>query len=77
MGIADGRLKGKDSIPPYWSQGLAVRPRLRFELIDVLAGVNSVAIYYRNITRLKRVIETVEFNAQRLGIRAEAIYRAE
>ena len=75
MGVASGTLKGKDAIRPYWSKGLAVRPPLRFELLDVLAGVNSVAIYYRSATRARLVVERVEFNRQRQVIRGEALYR--
>ena len=76
MGVASGTLKGKEAIRPYWERGLATRPPLRFELLDVLAGVNSVAIYYRSVTRSKLVVERIEFNSRRHAIRAEALYRA-
>lgn len=76
IGVASGTLKGKDAIRPYWTQGLAARPAINFELIDVLAGVNSVAIYYRNLARGKLVVERWEFNAERLAVRSEAYYRA-
>ena len=76
MGVASGTLKGKDAIRPYWSQGLALHPPVHFELIDVLAGVNSVAMYYRSVTRARLVVERVEFNSQRQVIRGEALYRA-
>jgi ketosteroid isomerase-like protein len=75
MGVASGTLKGKDAIRPYWSQGVALRPPAHFELIDVLAGVNSVAIYYRSVTRSKLAVERFEFNSQRQVIRSEALYR--
>jgi len=62
--------KPKEAIRPYWSQGLAGRQPLSFELLDV-----SVAIYYRSVTRSRLVVERVEFNSQRRAIRAEALYR--
>lgn len=75
MGVASGTLKGKEEIRPYWAKGLAARPLLRFELLDVLAGVNSVAIYYRSVTRARLVVERLEFNAGRQVVRGEALYR--
>src|SRR5688572_4639160 len=66
-GIADGTLRGKDKVRAYWSAGLAIRPALHFELIDVYAGVDSVAIRYRSTTRGRIVIEYIRFNAERLG----------
>jgi ketosteroid isomerase-like protein len=76
MGVASGTLKGKEAIRPYWSKGIATQPPLSFKLLDVLAGVNSVAIYYHSVTRSRLVVERLEFNSQRQAIRAEAIYRA-
>src|SRR5712664_3480888 len=40
MGVASGRLKGKEAIRRYWGQGLAGAPDLRFELTAVMVGVN-------------------------------------
>ncbi|HVZ60723.1 MAG TPA: nuclear transport factor 2 family protein [Terriglobales bacterium] len=77
MGIASGTLKGKEAIRSYWAQALSGSPALRFELLDVLAGVNSLAIYYRSVTRGRLVIERVEFDPQRRVIRGEALYKSE
>lgn len=55
MGVSSGCPRGKDAIRPYWSQGLAASPLLRFELLDVMVGVNSLAIRYRNVTA-KRIV---------------------
>lgn len=76
MRVASGTLKGKEAIRPYWSQSLAAKPTLTFELLDVFAGVNSVAIYYRNVTRSRLVVERIEFNSQHQAIRSEALYGA-
>jgi ketosteroid isomerase-like protein len=74
MGVASGRLKGKDAIRPYWAQGLAATPPLRFELISVFAGVGDIGILYRSLTRGRLVIERIEFDAARVAVRAEALY---
>jgi hypothetical protein len=42
-----GKLKGKEAVGAYWSKALAAHPELRFELIAVLNGVESVVIHYR------------------------------
>jgi ketosteroid isomerase-like protein len=74
MQVASGRLAGKDAMRAYWSMGLAAKPQLRFELLDVLSGVDALAIYYRSVTRGKRVIEHLEFNADGLVAKAQALY---
>lgn len=74
MGVPEGRLKGKVAIRPYWQAGLAAKPPLKFELRDVMVGVGTIAIVYRNVTRGAEVVERIEFNEQGLGVRAEALY---
>ena len=74
MGVASGRLRGKAAVRPYWALGLAGDPPLRFELLDVLAGMDVVAISYRSATRGRRVIERLQFNADGLATHAEALY---
>ena len=76
MGISSGRLEGKGAIRPYWSQGLAAMPQLRFELLNVMVGVNSVAIVYESVPLSRVVIERIEFDEQRRAVRAEALYGA-
>lgn len=75
MGIPSGKLKGKEAIQPYWSQGLSAMPHLHFELQNVMVGVNSLAIVYKNVTLSRIVIERIEFDDQRRAVRAEALYR--
>jgi ketosteroid isomerase-like protein len=55
LGVVDGKLKGKAAVRRYWSQGLATTPELRFKLIDVIVGVNSVAIIYESHTLARTV----------------------
>lgn len=74
MGVPSGRLKGKDAIRAYWGQGLAKTPALQFDLMKVLAGVNSVAMLYRSLTAQRMVLERIEFDERLRGVRAEALH---
>jgi ketosteroid isomerase-like protein len=67
-----GVLRGKEAIRPYWGAGIVnAKPPLRFELVDAYAGVDTVAIHYRSVGR-QVVIEVIEFDEKRQGIRASA-----
>ena len=46
-GEASGKLRGKPAIREYWRRALAAAPQLRFELLAIFAGVDSVVIHYR------------------------------
>jgi hypothetical protein len=46
-GEPSGTLQGKAAVGAYWAKALERTPTLRFELIQTLAGVDSVTIYYR------------------------------
>jgi hypothetical protein len=48
FGEPSGTLAGKERVRAYWAKGLQGRPNLRFELLDVFSGANSVVIYYRS-----------------------------
>ncbi len=67
-----GKLRGKDAIRPYWTAGLASQPPLRFEIIEVFAGIESVSIFYRSVGR-KLVCETFLFDGK-LVARSMATY---
>lgn len=73
MQVPSGKLTGKDQIRPYWQQGLAAIPPIKFELVDVFVGVDSIVIYYRSVGR-KMVCEVLFFNSQRQVIRGAANY---
>lgn len=44
----DGVVRGKDALRSYWTAGLERLPDLRFEVVDVFAGVDTIVITYRN-----------------------------
>ncbi|MBB2924320.1 nuclear transport factor 2 family protein [Cellulomonas cellasea] len=43
-----GVVRGKDALRAYWARGLELLPGLRFEVVQVFAGVATVVIAYRN-----------------------------
>lgn len=47
MGEPSGKLKGKAAVGAYWAKALKALPGLRFELLSVLAGTQSVTVYYK------------------------------
>ncbi|WP_347053440.1 nuclear transport factor 2 family protein [Flavobacterium olei] len=60
-GIESGSLQGKENVKAYWSKALQKFPDLKFELLDVTSGVNSVALYYQSIMD-KKAVEVMFFN---------------
>jgi hypothetical protein len=68
-----GVLHGKAAIRPYWSAGLAATLPIRFELLDVYTGINTVVIHYRSVGR-RLVTEILELNDSLQIIRGSACY---
>jgi hypothetical protein len=50
-----GKLTGKTAIAAYWKKALNNLPDLRFELIEVLFGVDSICIYYHSVLNMRGV----------------------
>jgi hypothetical protein len=48
-GEPGGVISGKPALRSYFLKALEAYPDLRFELLDVLVGVESVALYYRSV----------------------------
>ncbi len=44
----DGVIRGKDALRDYWVHALGLVPDLRFELVGVYTGIDSIVINYRN-----------------------------
>ena len=57
LGAPDGKITGIANLRAYFQRGLQAFPELRFQLEDVLAGLNSVVLYYIN----QRGTHTAEF----------------
>ena len=74
MGVANGTLRGKSAIRPYWEKALAAHPSLRFELHCALLGVNSIAIYYRSMPKSRMVTEVLTFGDDLQIVSGSALY---
>jgi hypothetical protein len=48
LNLPEGLVRGKGALRAYFSKGLEVYPDLKFELMDVLRGVKSLVLYYKN-----------------------------
>ncbi|KXS14148.1 hypothetical protein M427DRAFT_70836 [Gonapodya prolifera JEL478] len=74
LGLGErGTVKGKEALRAYWRRGLDANPGLRFELVEVCAGVSTVGIVYRN-HKSQLVVETVVLDENGVVIKAEAMY---
>ena len=49
-GEPSGKLQGKVAVGDYWAKALGQMPDLRFELLDTLAGADSVVVYYHGVS---------------------------
>jgi hypothetical protein len=45
---SDGVVRGKAALRNYWREGLSRIPDLRFDLVGIYAGVDTIVINYRN-----------------------------
>jgi len=59
----DGVVRGKAALGAYFLRGLQAYPELHFELIDVLWGLETVVVYYRNNVRQGRAAEVMRVTA--------------
>lgn len=68
-----GVLRGKAAVGAYWAKALSTFAQLRFELLSVLVGVNSVALHYKGVND-RLVTEVFEFDGNGKVLRAIAHY---
>ncbi len=61
FGEPSGTLKGREPIGAYWKMALERLPDLRFELLEVFAGVDSLVIFFQAMPG-KRSVEVLFFN---------------
>ncbi len=73
LATSDGKVVGKANLKAYFLRGLEAYPELRFHLEDVLWGVNSVVLYYRN-QKGTRTAEFMELSAAGKVARVVANY---
>ena len=48
LGDPSGRVSGKAALRAYFERALGVYPGLKFELVDLMWGLESVVLYYVN-----------------------------
>jgi ketosteroid isomerase-like protein len=75
LGTADGKVVGKANLRAYFQKGLATYPELQFRLEDVLWGVSSVVLCYKN-QKGTRTAEFMELSAAGKVARVVANYSA-
>jgi hypothetical protein len=74
-GEPSGMLRGKAAVGAYWKKALALSPDLKFELLSILTGVNSVTLYYKG-TKGRLAAEVFHFGPNQKVARAYAHYAA-
>jgi ketosteroid isomerase-like protein len=75
VGEPTGTLRGKEALRSYWAPSLTLNPPLRFELIDIYAGVDMIVIHYRSVGR-REVTEVLAFDVERRAVWGSACWRA-
>jgi len=73
LGLADGTVKGKSNLRAYFQRGLEAFPSLRFDLENILWGLNSLVLYYKN-QRGTHTGEYMELSPQGKVLRVVANY---
>jgi hypothetical protein len=69
-----GMVQGKSALRDYFERGLTAYPDLRFELADVLWGVETIISYYANNVRGGKTAEVMQFNSTGKVVRVFANY---
>jgi ketosteroid isomerase-like protein len=59
----DGVVQGKAALRDYFERGLQAFPDLRFDLMDVFAGVETIVVCYANNVRGGKAAEVMQLNA--------------
>ncbi len=60
-----GTVVGKSEVRKYWTIGLERSPDLKFKILDLLIGVNSLALYLLNTSSNKKSVEVMSFNSEK------------
>ena len=72
-GEPSGTLRGKAAVGAYWKKALELVPDLKFELLAVLVGVDSITLYYKGALG-RWVAEVFHFGSDGKVARAFAHY---
>ena len=69
-----GIMRGKEEVRKYWTIGLEKIPDLRFELLDMLVGIDGITLYYINTATNRKTAEVMTFDAALKVCKVEAYY---
>lgn len=69
-----GIVQGKPALRAYFQRGLQAYPDLRFDLTDVLWGIETIVVYYGNQVRDGKTAEVMQFNPTGKVVRVFANY---
>ena len=69
-----GIVDGKSALRDYFHRGLQAYPDIRFDLTDVLCGVETIVVYYGNQVRDGKTAEVMQFNPTGKVVRVYANY---
>jgi predicted ester cyclase len=58
----NGVVRGKSALREYFLRGIQAFPNRRFDLIDVLWGVETIVVYYGNNVRGTKSAEVMQFS---------------
>ena len=72
-GEPSGTLRGKAAVAAYWKKALELVPDLKFELLTVLVGVDSITLHYKG-ARGRFVAEVLHFRTDGKVFKAFAHY---
>jgi hypothetical protein len=75
LGNPFGTVSERDALRSYFALGLKAYPQLRFDLLDVMWGLNSVVLYYAN-QRGSKTGEFMELDSTGKVCRVVANYSA-
>jgi hypothetical protein len=68
-----GTIEGIADLRAYFQRGLEAYPHLAFELLDVLCGLNSIVLYFKN-QQGSKTAEYMELDANQKVVRVVANY---
>jgi ketosteroid isomerase-like protein len=71
-GEPSGVLHGKSAVAAYWTQALTLIPELKFVVMDVFVGADSLVLHYSSVNG--PVAEVFFFDEKGLVIKASANY---
>jgi len=60
---SDGTVHGKTALRDYFLRGLQAYPDVRFDLIDVLWGIETIILLYSNNVRGSKTAEVLLLNS--------------